>query len=84
MSNYTAVITGGNKGIGADLARAMLARGWRVVSIARHKGEAKHPALEHVEADLMDPAAVAPRAARSPRAIRSRISSITLASSCPT
>lgn len=57
-NDYTAVITGGNKGIGADLAQAMLARGWRVVSIARHKGEASHPLLEHVEADLMDPAAV--------------------------
>jgi 3-oxoacyl-[acyl-carrier protein] reductase len=59
MSNYTAVITGGNKGIGADLARAMLARGWRVISIARHAGKAKHDLLEHVRADLMDPAATA-------------------------
>ncbi|MCC5969549.1 MAG: SDR family oxidoreductase [Pararhodobacter sp.] len=57
-NDYTAVITGGNKGIGADLAQALLARGWRVVSIARHKGEVSHPALEHVEADLMDPTAV--------------------------
>lgn len=57
-NDYTAVITGGNKGIGADLAQAMLARGWPVVSIARHKGEVSHPLLEHVEADLLDPAAV--------------------------
>jgi len=59
MSGYTAVITGGSKGIGADLAQAMLARGWRVVSVARHEGEARHDLLEHVEADLMDPAATA-------------------------
>jgi 3-oxoacyl-[acyl-carrier protein] reductase len=59
MSDYTAVVTGGNKGIGADLAQAMLARGWRVVSIARHAGETRHELLEHVQADLMDPAATA-------------------------
>jgi 3-oxoacyl-[acyl-carrier protein] reductase len=59
MSDYTAVVTGGNKGIGADLAQAMLARGWSVVSIARHAGEAGHDLLEHVQADLMDPAATA-------------------------
>jgi 3-oxoacyl-[acyl-carrier protein] reductase len=59
MSDYTAVVTGGNKGIGADLAQAMLARGWSVVSIARHAGEVRHDLLEHVQADLMDPAATA-------------------------
>jgi 3-oxoacyl-[acyl-carrier protein] reductase len=68
MSDYTAVITGGNKGIGADLAQAMLARGWRVVSIARHAGETRHDLLEHVQADLMDPAATAEAA----RAIAAR------------
>ena len=59
MSEHTAVITGGNKGIGADLAQAMLAQGWRVVSVARHAGEARHDLLEHVHADLMDPTATA-------------------------
>lgn len=63
MTDYTAVITGGNKGIGADLAAAMLERGWRVISIARHAGEAGHDRLEHVRADLMDPEATE-RAAR--------------------
>lgn len=63
MTDYTAVITGGNKGIGADLAQAMLARGWRVISIARHAGEARHERLEHFQADLMDPAATASAAA---------------------
>jgi 3-oxoacyl-[acyl-carrier protein] reductase len=68
MNDYTAVVTGGNKGIGADLAQAMLARGWRVVSIARHAGETRHDLLEHVQADLMDPAATAEAA----RAIAAR------------
>lgn len=57
-NDYTAVITGGNKGIGADLAQAMLERGWRVVSVSRHEGTSSHPNLEHVEADLLDPSAV--------------------------
>lgn len=59
--DYTAVITGGNKGIGADLAQAMLQRGWRVVSLARHQGEAE--GVEHVICDLLDPDAVASTAA---------------------
>jgi len=58
MSEFTAVITGGSKGIGADLAQAMLERGWRVVSLARHAPDFTHPRLESVIADLMDPAAV--------------------------
>ncbi|MFV0383215.1 SDR family NAD(P)-dependent oxidoreductase [Paracoccus sp. (in: a-proteobacteria)] len=57
MTGYTAVITGGNKGIGADLAAAMTARGWRVVSLARHPGDA--PEVQHVTCDLSDPQAVA-------------------------
>ncbi len=59
MSDYTAVITGGSQGIGADLAQAMLDRGWRVISIARHQGEATHERLDHIQADLMDPQATA-------------------------
>ena len=63
MTNYTAVITGANKGIGADLAQAMLEKGWHVISIARHAGEATHERLEHFQADLMDPQATARAAA---------------------
>ncbi|MFN4099757.1 MAG: SDR family oxidoreductase [Pararhodobacter sp.] len=59
MTDYTAVITGGSKGIGADLAQAMLDKDWRVVSLAREAGEARHPLLEHVQVDLLDPAATA-------------------------
>lgn len=61
MTDYTAVITGGNKGIGADLAQAMQARGWHVVSIARHR--AGLAGIEEVTADLTNPAEVAAAAA---------------------
>lgn len=61
MSGYTAVITGGNKGIGADLAQAMRGRGWHVVSLARHRSGAG--GIEEVTADLTDPQAVAHAAA---------------------
>lgn len=61
MSDYTAVITGGNKGIGADLARTMKDRGWHVVSISR--GRIGENWLEEVEADLTDPRAVTEAAA---------------------
>ena len=63
MTSYTAVITGGSKGIGADLAQRLLERGYRVVSIARGKPEWEAEGVEHIEADLLDPASVAAVAA---------------------
>lgn len=58
MTEFTALITGGSRGIGADLARALLDRGYRVVSLARHDPDWTHARLESVTADLLDPAAV--------------------------
>ncbi len=58
MSKHTAIITGGNKGIGADLANALLARDYTVVSVARSAPEVSHPNLHSVEADLLDTGAV--------------------------
>ncbi len=63
MSEYTAVITGGNKGIGADLARRLLEQGYTVVSVARHAPEFTHARLEHVACDLLDAEAVEAAAA---------------------
>jgi len=60
---YTAVITGGSKGIGADLAAQLLERDYTVISIARHAPEMKHPNLHSVEADLLDDTAVKAAAA---------------------
>lgn len=57
MSTYTAVITGASKGIGLDLARRLLERGYRVISIARHDPAEPVAGLESVIADLLDPAA---------------------------
>lgn len=63
MTDLTAVITGGNKGIGADLARVLLDKGYRVVSVARHAPEFTHPMLESFEADLLKPDQVTAAAA---------------------
>lgn len=58
MTDHTAVITGGNKGIGADLARALLKRGYKVISVARRDPGFAHENLFSVQADLLDPEAV--------------------------
>lgn len=58
MTDYTAVITGGSKGIGACVAQRMLDKGYRVISISRHDPDFSHANLESVQADLLDPAAV--------------------------
>lgn len=59
MSEFTAVVTGGNKGIGADLVERLLGQGYTVVSVARTAPEKSHPNLHSVEADLLDVQAVA-------------------------
>ena len=59
MTDYTAVITGASKGIGADLALRLLDQGYRVISIARNDPEFTHDNLVSVTCDLLDPAAVA-------------------------
>ena len=59
MSNrFTAVITGGNKGIGAAVAQRMLDRDYRVISVSRHDPDFSHANLESVKADLLDADAV--------------------------
>lgn len=51
---YTALITGGSKGIGADLGQRLAAKGYTIVSLSRGKPEWTHDALHHVEVDLLD------------------------------
>ncbi len=58
MTQYTALITGGSKGIGADLAKRLLERDYTVISMARHAPDWQHERLEHVEVDLLDVPAV--------------------------
>ena len=59
MSGYKAVITGASKGIGADLAMRLLDRDYKVIGIDREKATLSHKNLQLIEADLLDPAAVA-------------------------
>lgn len=63
MTHYTAVITGGSQGIGADLARRLLDQGYSVISVARGTPEFEHERLESVQCDLLDADAVATAAA---------------------
>jgi len=60
MSEQTAFITGASKGIGLALTTALLARGWRVVALARHTEPLDALAHEHgarclaISADVRD------------------------------
>ena len=63
MSDLTAVITGGSKGIGADLAASLLELGYTVISIARGRAGDAPDGLIQVQADLLDADAVAAAAA---------------------
>ena len=56
--NFTAVITGGAKGIGAEIARRMLGKGYRVVTIDIAAPEVVHDNCTNLKADLLDNAAV--------------------------
>jgi NAD(P)-dependent dehydrogenase (short-subunit alcohol dehydrogenase family) len=62
-ADFTAVITGASKGIGADLAGRLLARGYRVINLSRGPAEFSHDQLENVSVDLLDSAAVTEAAA---------------------
>ena len=50
----TALITGGNKGIGADIAQRLLAQDYHVVSLARRPSDIAHPKLTDIKVDLLD------------------------------
>jgi len=54
----TAIVTGGSSGIGAAIARAMLADGYKVVSLALDTPDWTHPGLDAIAVDLADPVAI--------------------------
>jgi len=51
---HTAIVTGASGGIGAAIARAMLERGYRIVSLALDKPGWSHPRLDSRTVDLLD------------------------------
>ena len=53
-NNEVAVITGGNRGIGADITRRFLDGGYQVVNISRQTPEFSHERLVNYTADLAD------------------------------
>lgn len=57
--HYTAVVTGGSAGIGAEICRHMLDAGYEVISLARRAPDFSHARLHAVQADLLDPVATA-------------------------
>ena len=65
MTEFTALITGGNKGIGADLASRLLDQGYTVVSMARRAPEIMHKNLFSIEVDLLEPDQVAEAAKKA-------------------
>lgn len=63
MTDYTAIITGGSKGIGANLGQRLIEKDYTVVSLSRGAPEWSDPKLVHVEVDLLDVAATEQAAA---------------------
>ena len=53
MTN-TAIVTGASGGIGAAIAKIMLDRGYRVISLALERPDWSHPRLESHAVDLLD------------------------------
>jgi NAD(P)-dependent dehydrogenase (short-subunit alcohol dehydrogenase family) len=58
MSRMRAVVTGASRGIGAELVRALLARGDRVVAGMRAPGPSEHERLTTLVCDVRDGASV--------------------------
>ena len=63
MTGYTALVTGGSSGIGAEICRRMLDAGYEVVSLSLGKPELKHSRLHALSVDLADAAATRQAAA---------------------
>ncbi|MGE0802855.1 MAG: SDR family NAD(P)-dependent oxidoreductase [Lautropia sp.] len=57
VGERTAIVTGGNIGIGRAICQQLLDAGWRVVSLSRRASDLAHPRAESVTVDLGDVAA---------------------------
>ena len=79
----TAVVTGGNTGIGAAIARGLIERGYLVVSLSRRRPDWRHDRLRDVEVDLTDAAATRQAAREIAAASKSRPWSTMPAPSAP-
>jgi 3-oxoacyl-[acyl-carrier protein] reductase len=53
-ADFTAVVTGTSSGIGLDIARRMLDRGWRVIGLSIDKTGISHDRFEAITVDLLD------------------------------
>ncbi|HEV7368521.1 SDR family NAD(P)-dependent oxidoreductase [Arenibaculum sp.] len=60
---FHALVTGTSSGIGEEVAKRMLAKGWRVVGLARSKPAWTHDLFEAIEVDLLDEGATRDAAA---------------------
>lgn len=72
--SFTAVVTGASSGIGLDVAKRMLERGWRVVGLSRDTPDFEHERLESLAVDLLDESAT--KAAADDIAARHRVTHI--------
>ena len=63
MVQHTAIVSGGNTGIGAAIARGLLAEGYDVISLSRRKPDWSQPKLTSREVDLLDATATRQAAA---------------------
>jgi len=54
MSEHTAVVTGGSTGIGLEICKQFLAKGYTVINLSRRPAPEEHANLHNVEIDLTD------------------------------
>ena len=77
MTSQLAVVTGTSSGIGASVARQLLARDWHVLGVARRTPAIQHASYEHCSVDLGDTAAtiaaLEPRLAALLGQVRTRV-----------
>lgn len=50
----SALVTGTSKGLGLELSKALLARGYRVIGVSRSNSQIEHDNYSHLSADITD------------------------------